>query len=214
MTEKPSYEELERQLAEAKKQLKKKSKNKQSYAQKHLKLWEKFFLGDAGLREFPRESRTKKTESPLQYFFVRGDKACFQYKTFILDLIEAYCLANDLPKQRQSMMRYEIKKALSVKGEKPGQTDKVKTKKKTKVPAEEKKISEETKPKPEVQSTLSGFVESAKPQPKKQSQPSKKDIGSMTPEEVDAGIAARKKEEAEAMARADARLDEIYGKDN
>ena len=112
------------------------------------------------------------------------------------------------------MMRYELKKALSVKGEKPGQTDKVKTKKKTKVPAEEKKISEETKPKPEVQSTLSGFVESAKPQPKKQSQPSKKDIGSMTPEEVDAGIAARKKEEAEAMARADARLDEIYGKDN
>ena len=68
MTNKPSYEDLERQLAEAKKQLKKKSKNKQSYAQKHVKLWEKFFAGKANLKDFSRQSRASKTESSLQYF--------------------------------------------------------------------------------------------------------------------------------------------------
>ena len=129
MTDKPSYEELEQQLAEAKKQLKKKSKNKQSYAQKHVKLWEKFFEGEARVTDFPRVSRTTKTESIHQYFFMRNGEACFQYKSFILDMIEAYCLVKDLPKQRESMMRYELKKALSGKTKKPGQTDEVKTRK-------------------------------------------------------------------------------------
>jgi hypothetical protein len=139
MTEKPSYEELERQLAEAKKEnkhLKKKSKNKETYAQKHVKLFEKFFLGKANLNEFPRVSRSKKTESAWQYFFIRNGKACFQYKSFILDMIEAYCLVNDLPKQRESMMRYELKKALSGKTKKPGQTDEVKTRKAETPPVE------------------------------------------------------------------------------
>ena len=132
MTDKPTYEELEQLFAEAKeenKRLKKKSKSKESYAQKHVKLFEKFFLGKANLNEFPRESRSKKTESAWQYFFIRNGEACFQYKSFILDMIEAYCLVKDLPKQRESMMRYELKKALSGKTKKPGQTDEVKTRK-------------------------------------------------------------------------------------
>lgn len=128
MTDKPSYEELEQQLAEAKKQLKKKSKNKETYAQKHVQLWEKFFEGKANLREFPRETRAKKTESMHHYFFERNDDFCFQYKTFILDMIEAYCLVKGLPKQRESMMRYELKKALSGKTKKPGKSVAVKSK--------------------------------------------------------------------------------------
>ena len=44
-------------------------------------------------------------------------------------MIEAYCITNKLPKQRESMMRYELKKALSGKTKKPGQTDEVKTRK-------------------------------------------------------------------------------------
>ena len=70
MTDKPSYEELEQQLAEAKKKTNnsKRRVKTNKVMLKNISYFGRNFEGKANLREFPRETRAKKTESPLQYF--------------------------------------------------------------------------------------------------------------------------------------------------
>jgi len=120
MTEKPSYEELERQLAETKAKLEKAKKTEKTYVQKNIDDWKKFLDGQLGLLHFKRSSRSEKTKSKYQYFFTRGGKKCFQYKDFVKDLIEAICEKEGLSKQRLAMMRLELRKSLQVRPQEPG----------------------------------------------------------------------------------------------
>ena len=83
MTDKPTYEQLEQQLAQAEAKLKKVKKLEKSYVQKNIDLWKKFLAGEAGIKHFLRSSRSTKTTSKHQYFFNRGGKDCFQYKEFV-----------------------------------------------------------------------------------------------------------------------------------
>ena len=115
MTEKPSYEELERQLAETKAKLEKAKKTEKTYVQKNIDDWKKFLDGQLGLLHFKRSSRSEKTKSKFQYFFTRGGKNCFQYKDFVKDLLEAICEKEGLSKQRLAMMRLELRKSLQKK---------------------------------------------------------------------------------------------------
>ena len=121
MTEKPSYEELERQLAETKAKLEKAKKTEKTYVQKNIDDWKKFLDGQLGLLHFKRSSRSEKTKSKFQYFFTRGGKKCFQYKDFVKDLLEAICEKEGLSKQRLAMMRLELRKSLQARPQEPGQ---------------------------------------------------------------------------------------------
>lgn len=114
---------------------KQKSKNKKqlSYAEKNLELFEKFFAGEAYLTDFTRDSRSKKVKSLLRYYFerkaktnIKGDvtqeaKMCFQFKTFVSDLLMAKAIlegetdgeGNPIGhQQRFAVMRYELVKYL------------------------------------------------------------------------------------------------------
>jgi len=115
MTEKPSYEELERQLAETKDKLEKAKKREKTYVQKNIDVWKKFLDGQSTLNDFTRTSRSTKTKSKTQYFFSRNGKKCFQYKDFVKDLLEAICEKEGLSKQRLAMMRLELRKSLQKK---------------------------------------------------------------------------------------------------
>jgi hypothetical protein len=83
---------------------------KKSYVEKNIDVWKKFFDGSAGLRQFARDST--KAKSGFQYFFTRQTKTCFQYKSFVADLLEAIALVDGLSAQRKSMMKYELVKFL------------------------------------------------------------------------------------------------------
>jgi hypothetical protein len=114
---------------------KQKSKNKKllSYAEKNLDLFEKFFAGEAYLTDFTRDSRSKDVKSLLRYYFerkaktnIKGDvtqeaKMCFQFKTFVSDLLMAKAIlegetdgeGNPIGhQQRFAVMRYELVKYL------------------------------------------------------------------------------------------------------
>lgn len=84
--------------------------NKESYAEKNIDTWVKFLAGHKNITDFKRES--KKADSPYQYFFTRNGKTCFQYKSFVADLLEAIALQDGLSAQRKSMMKYELVKFL------------------------------------------------------------------------------------------------------
>jgi hypothetical protein len=86
------------------------AKEKESYVAKNIKLWKKFLQGDARLTDFPRLSRSATSE--YQYFFTRNGKTCFQYKSFVKDLLEAIASVESLSPQRKSMMKYELVKFL------------------------------------------------------------------------------------------------------
>lgn len=120
MTDKPTYEQLEQQLAQAEAKLKKVKKLEKSYVQKNIDLWKKFLAGEAGIKHFLRSSRSTKTTSKHQYFFNRGGKDCFQYKEFVKDLLEAICEKDGLSKQRAAMMKHELRKALQSRPQEPG----------------------------------------------------------------------------------------------
>lgn len=81
-------------------------KEKESYVSKNMKTWNEFFSGKAGLRQFARDSKSAK--SKYQYFFTRDKNECFQYKSFVADLLEAIALKEGLSSQRKSMMKYEL----------------------------------------------------------------------------------------------------------
>lgn len=83
---------------------------KESYVSANSELWKKFLEGEARLTDFARSS--KSASSKYQYFFNRNGKTCFQYKSFVKDLLEAIGLAEGLSSQRKSMMRYELVKFL------------------------------------------------------------------------------------------------------
>lgn len=84
--------------------------SKESYVEKNIDTWVKFFAGHKSITDFKRES--KKADSPYQYFFTRQKKTCFQYKSFVADLLEAIALQDGLNAQRKSMMKYELIKFL------------------------------------------------------------------------------------------------------
>ena len=86
------------------------AKEKESYVAKNIRLWKKFLQGDARLTDFPRLSRSATSE--YQYFFTRNGKTCFQYKSFVKDLLEAIASVESLSPQRKSMMKYELVKFL------------------------------------------------------------------------------------------------------
>jgi hypothetical protein len=131
---------------------KQKSKNKKqlSYAEKNLELFEKFFAGEAYLTDFTRDSRSKDVKSLLRYYFerkaktnIKGDvtqeaKMCFQFKTFVSDLLMAKAIlegetdekGNPIGhQQRFAVMRYELVKYLQSTSKK-----KIKAEPKTKLP--------------------------------------------------------------------------------
>ena len=83
---------------------------KESYVSLNSDLWKKFLEGEARLTDFPRISKTASSE--YQYFFTRNGKTCFQYKSFVKDLLEAIGIVEGLSSQRKSMMRYELVKFL------------------------------------------------------------------------------------------------------
>lgn len=84
--------------------------SKESYVEKNIDVWKKFFEGSAGLKQFARNST--KAKSGFRYFFNRKGKTCFQYKSFVADLLEAIALQEGLSAQRKSMMKYELVKFL------------------------------------------------------------------------------------------------------
>jgi len=84
--------------------------SKESYVEKNIDSWVKFLAGHRNITDFKRES--KKADSPYQYFFTRNGKTCFQYKSFVADLLEAIALQDGLNAQRKSMMKYELVKFL------------------------------------------------------------------------------------------------------
>lgn len=83
---------------------------KESYVLKNFDLWKKFLQGDARTTDFARESKTATSEH--QYYFSRNGRSCFQYKSFVADMLEAIALVDGLNSQRKSMMKYELVKFL------------------------------------------------------------------------------------------------------
>jgi hypothetical protein len=141
MTDKPTYKELEQQLAKAEAKLKKVKKLDKTYVQKNIDVWKKFLAGEAGIKHFMRSSRSTKTTSKHQYLFNRGGKDCFQYKEFVKDLLEAICERDGLTKQRAAMMKHELRKALQSRPQQPGikKTSKAENAEEVKMYAEAKK---------------------------------------------------------------------------
>ena len=95
---------------------------KESYVLKNFDLWKKFLQGDARTTDFARESKTATSEH--QYYFTRNGRSCFQYKSFVADMLEGIALVDGLNSQRKSMMKYELVKFLkgqrtSTAGDKP-----------------------------------------------------------------------------------------------
>jgi hypothetical protein len=82
------------------------TQEKESYVSRHSELWKKFLEGEARLTDFPRDSKTASSQH--QYFFTRNGKTCFQYKSFVKDMLEAIAHVEDLSSQRKSMMKYEL----------------------------------------------------------------------------------------------------------
>lgn len=83
---------------------------KESYVSLNSDLWKKFLEGEARLTDFPRVSKSASSE--YQYFFTRNGKTCFQYKSFVKDMLEAISIVEGLSSQRKSMMKYELVKFL------------------------------------------------------------------------------------------------------
>lgn len=129
--------------------LEKKQRSKQkpvlTYVEKNLDMFEKFFAGELTLTDFKRDSRSKKVASQLRYYFerkaktnIKGDitqeaKTCFQFKTFVSDLLMAKAIlegefdADGKPtghQQRFAVMRYELVKHLQASSKKPRKSGK------------------------------------------------------------------------------------------
>ena len=135
-TKKDFIESLSPEQKKAFLQLEKKNKSIKkpalSYVEKNIEMFEKFFAGETSITDFMRDSRSKKVESQLRYFFSRKPKTnikgeetsapkfCFQFKTFISDLLMAKAILEGLDEdgnsdgwqQRFAVMRYELVKHL------------------------------------------------------------------------------------------------------
>lgn len=133
-------DEQKKAFLKLEKKQKSKAKPSLSYVEKNLEMFEKFFAGELTLTDFKRDSRSKKVASQLRYYFerkaktnIKGDvtkeaKTCFQFKTFVSDLLMAKAIlegefdADGKPigqQQRFAVMRYELVKHLQASSKKP-----------------------------------------------------------------------------------------------
>ena len=133
-------DEQKKAFLKLEKKQKSKAKPSLSYVEKNLEMFEKFFAGELTLTDFKRDSRSKKVASQLRYYFerkaktnIKGDvtkeaKTCFQFKTFVSDLLMAKAIlegefdADGKPigqQQRFAVMRYELVRHLQASSKKP-----------------------------------------------------------------------------------------------